>query len=118
MFHFSLDEVLSNDMHLNIFSTRFFDLPTWQMMLRVFPEITVSTIKEKLMCIVCQSPVIAQYTMRVFSEMTIADIAKAHMSTPRESVMFWLSDVPQCTDDHDDDEAALSSSVDIPELFD
>ncbi|KAH3763210.1 hypothetical protein Pelo_4928 [Pelomyxa schiedti] len=111
MFHFSLDEVLNKDMHLNIFSRGFFDLQTWQMMLRVFPEITVSTVKQKLMCIVCQSPVIAQYTMGMFPEMTIADIAEANLpGSFRASVVLWLAGaLPSSTDgDDDDDNNALT----------
>ncbi|KAH3698823.1 hypothetical protein Pelo_19783 [Pelomyxa schiedti] len=53
------------------------DLHTWQMMLRVFPRITTRTIKQHFMSVVCQTPVMAEYTMRLFPDITAADLVDA-----------------------------------------
>ncbi|KAH3757714.1 hypothetical protein Pelo_10499 [Pelomyxa schiedti] len=72
-FHITLEEVLSftwepsNDLVE-------MDLSTWKMILRMFPGITAPMIKEKFLFLVCQSPVIAQYTMKLFPEVTLADL--------------------------------------------
>ncbi|KAH3763222.1 hypothetical protein Pelo_4940 [Pelomyxa schiedti] len=92
MFRITFEEVLS----LNITAFSEADLATWQMMLRVFPQITAPTIKQKLMCLVCQSPVTAQYTMRMFPEITTADVVEFWSTQSPYSVplfvRLWLGD--------------------------
>ncbi|KAH3765071.1 hypothetical protein Pelo_3076 [Pelomyxa schiedti] len=73
-FNITLDEVstMCEKLSLRTFLKR--DLFLWQMLLAKFPDITATFIKEKLMYLVCQSPAVAQYTMRHFPELTTEDI--------------------------------------------
>ncbi|KAH3763869.1 hypothetical protein Pelo_4274 [Pelomyxa schiedti] len=71
--------------------------PTMKMLVEVFPGITGTNIKEKLLPLVCQSPIIAQFTLRHFPEVTREDIA-GPCSTSYGSTSdthCWLIDTPQ-----------------------
>ncbi|KAH3767472.1 THO complex subunit 5 [Pelomyxa schiedti] len=56
------------------------DLATWQMIVEVLPGITADNIKEKFLKLVCHSPVITQFTLRHFPDVTIQDITDRHNS--------------------------------------
>ncbi|KAH3761694.1 hypothetical protein Pelo_6494 [Pelomyxa schiedti] len=90
-FHITLDEVLSLDWRKSQLD---FDLGTWKMMLRCFPSITAAIIKEKLLGLVLQSPIIASFTMRHFPDITMDDIYEfawsVHLPSDSDTTCCWL----------------------------
>ncbi|KAH3763303.1 hypothetical protein Pelo_4855 [Pelomyxa schiedti] len=94
-FHITLDEFLSLGWDFELW-IGFKDLLTWQMMLRVFPGITVVTTKRHFMSIASQTPEVAQFTMRVFPDITTADIVEYWSKQVYHLVPFpttiWLGD--------------------------
>ncbi|KAH3765191.1 hypothetical protein Pelo_2945 [Pelomyxa schiedti] len=71
------------------------DLATWKTFLEVFQGITTTLIKKNFFLqFVCQSPIIAQYTMRLFPYLTMHDIVKFCSEAPKYNfsleTIFWL----------------------------
>ncbi|KAH3723284.1 hypothetical protein Pelo_18012 [Pelomyxa schiedti] len=91
-FHITLDEFL----HLNWERDTCIriDLFTWKVIQEVFPGLTADMIKERLLPLVCRSPVIAQVAMKRFPQLTMHDILAfcSRSSHPRVSVAthLWL----------------------------
>ncbi|KAH3723049.1 hypothetical protein Pelo_18248 [Pelomyxa schiedti] len=74
-----------------------FDLATWQMIVEVFPGITAAIIKEKFPKPACHSPVISQFTLRHFPDVTMADITNFSTHFVGYYQQCWLTDTNQNT---------------------
>ncbi|KAH3723330.1 hypothetical protein Pelo_17966 [Pelomyxa schiedti] len=75
-----------------------FDLATWQMIVEVFPAgITATVIKEKFLQLVCHSPVIAQFTLRHFPDVSMEEIAGFCTSYGGFYEKCWLIDSTSLT---------------------
>ncbi|KAH3722853.1 hypothetical protein Pelo_18441 [Pelomyxa schiedti] len=86
-FHITFNEVLMLSSELY-----FVDLATWQMLVQVFPGITATHIKEKLLNLVSYSPVIAQFTLRHFPDVIMQDIVVFCDASGGRFSRCWLID--------------------------
>ncbi|KAH3742513.1 hypothetical protein Pelo_16085 [Pelomyxa schiedti] len=71
-FNITLDEVLRLSWDSSFLICC--ELATWKMIVEVFPGLTATHIKEKFLKLVRYSPVITQFTLRHFPDLTIEDI--------------------------------------------
>ncbi|KAH3742566.1 hypothetical protein Pelo_16032 [Pelomyxa schiedti] len=78
-FHITLDEFLSIYWPSSLWN---FDLFAWKMILRVFPAITTTAIRQNLLGMVVSSPIIAQYTMKRFPDLTASDLKEFCRTLP------------------------------------